>query len=152
MMLRMSRSDYRRLMGAKRPGKSTARQPDPVRYAEWLREMRAGAGVFVAIRTQTPGNSRRHWTLDAREAKQQRSIVTTALQSRRASLPTFPSKVIFTRYGPGRMDRHNLPGALKHIIDAVAKFYGVDDGDARWNFEFAGVVSRFHGVRIELLS
>ena len=48
------------------------------------------------------------------------------------------------------MDRHNLPGALKHIIDGIADAYGVDDGDERWEFVFGQRKYHIHGIEIEI--
>lgn len=123
------------------------------RFQAWLKEMEQGNGVFVAIHTSTPGNSRRHWSAEGRDAKKQRTAACMALLTIRHRLPLFPVHVKFTRYGPSAVDRHNLPGMLKHLIDGVADFYGVDDGDPRWEFEFAPPAKApYWGVRIDIES
>jgi hypothetical protein len=124
-----------------------------MRRKQWEAEMSRLPGIFIGIHTRTPGNGRRHWTRDRDEAESQRESVGMALAAVRQTLPAFPVRARFTRYGC-KADQHNLPGMLKHVIDEVAKFYGVDDGDPRWVFDFAQVVTgrgKF-GVRIELTS
>lgn len=91
--------------------------------------------TFLEIKTSTPGNSKAHWRVEWAKAKSQRQAARLVVQSNK--MPPFPVRVIFTRHSPRKMDRHNLPGALKHIIDGVADAYGVDDGDERWDFQFA---------------
>jgi hypothetical protein len=64
--------------------------------------------------------------------------------------PPFPVKVTFTRCSPRSLDKHNLPGALKHVIDGVADAYGVDDGDDRWQFVFTQRKQSMYGVEITI--
>ena len=102
--------------------------------------------IWLPLKTTTPGNRRRHWRVEAKEAKEQRMAAYLGVLSCRP-LPRFPVKVTLTRVGR-RMDRHNLPGALKHIIDGIADAYRVDDGDERWQFEFAQESGKHPGVRV----
>ncbi len=59
-----------------------------------------------------------------------------------------PAVVTVTRYGPRRMDEHNLPGALKHVIDGIADAFHMNDGDDRWKFECKQEIAPHYGVRI----
>jgi len=106
--------------------------------------------VFVPVRTSTPGNAREHWRVAGKKAKMQRQAAKWTLQGRK--LPPFPVRVKLIRCSSGKLDRHNLPGALKHVIDGVADAYGVDDGDPRWVFEFDQEKSKLVGVRVEIES
>ena len=91
--------------------------------------------VFLpGVKTTTPGNSRRHWRVEWREGKKARELARLALNP--GLLPPFPVKVTITRHSPGKCDKHNLPGALKHCIDGIADAYGIDDGDDGWDFHF----------------
>ena len=67
-----------------------------------------------------------------------------------ASKPPFPVKVTLTRCSPRKLDKWNMGGAMKHIIDGIADAYGVDDGDDRWEFEFKQRKAKTHGVEIEI--
>lgn len=64
-----------------------------------------------------------------------------------------PSVVRFTRIGRKLLDDDNLAGAMKHLRDEVAKYFGVDDGPKgpiRWEYsqrEWFAV-----GVEIEFLN
>lgn len=63
----------------------------------------------------------------------------------------FPIRVQFTRIGGRRLDRSNLPTALKAVEDAVAFMLGADDGSPLWCAEWqqrpggdrVGVMVRF---------
>lgn len=45
-------------------------------------------------------------------------------------------RVLFVRLGCRKMDRSNLPSAMKGCEDAIAFLLGADDGDARWHSSF----------------
>lgn len=59
-------------------------------------------------------------------------------------------RVTFTRLGGKRMDRSNIPAAMKGGEDAAALIIGADDGDTRWRAEFAQEPGGPAGVRIEM--
>ncbi len=105
--------------------------------------------MFIPIRTTTPGNSRGHWAAEGRKARSQRDAACLMVKCQK-NKPPFPVKVTLTRCSPRMMDRHNLPGALKHIIDGIADAYGVDDGDERWQFVFGQRKYHIHGIEIEI--
>lgn len=104
--------------------------------------------IHIPVRTKTPGNGRRHWAVDAKDARQQRSVSRLSINAIGKNRPEFHVKVTLTRISPGKMDRHNLPGALKHVIDGIADAYGVDDGDDRWQFVFDQKKGKAHGVSV----
>jgi hypothetical protein len=104
--------------------------------------------IYLPLRTRTPGNGRRHWAVDAKEAREQRNVSKLFVRGTSRVLPPFPVKVTLTRIGPRKMDQQNLGGALKHIIDGIADAYGVDDGDERWEFIFKQEKNKDYGVRV----
>jgi len=55
-----------------------------------------------------------------------------------------------TRIGGRKLDRSNLPTALKATEDAVAFLIGADDGDPRWQAEWDQEPGGPMGVRIEV--
>lgn len=59
-------------------------------------------------------------------------------------------RVTFTRLGGKRMDRSNIPAAMKGVEDAVALILGADDGDDRWDAEFEQETGGRIGVRIQM--
>jgi hypothetical protein len=84
------------------------------------------------LHTKTPGNSRKHWQHEARAAKRQRGMVSNRLTLHKNLLPPLP-----IRYSMGRIDKWNLGGAFKHIIDGIADAYEVDDRrDDLYDFVF----------------
>jgi hypothetical protein len=59
-------------------------------------------------------------------------------------------RIVFTRLGGRRMDRSNLPTAIKATEDALAFMMGACDGDPRWRSEFAQEPGGAFGVRVEM--
>ena len=59
-------------------------------------------------------------------------------------------RVAITRLGGHRLDRSNLPAALKATEDAVALVLGADDGDPRWRPSWDQEPGGPVGVRVEL--
>lgn len=109
----------------KRPKK---RIVDPVAFNAWLAELRKGRGHVIRIKLVSEANQREHHMVrHKRKVCQQHCIRTSIL-----GIPHDPAKrlrVTITRYGAGTMDSHdNLKGSAKHVIDAIAKIVGIDDG------------------------
>jgi len=93
------------------------------------------AETFIPnIKTTTPGNSRRSFWVEAKEAKNARTK--TKLLCKTLALPPLPAEITLTRHSVGTCDRHNLGGTLKHVIDGIADAYGIDDADPRYHFIF----------------
>lgn len=59
-------------------------------------------------------------------------------------------RVRLVRLGGKRLDRSNLPPALKAVEDALAFILGIDDGDPRWRCEWEQEVGGPAGVRAEV--
>lgn len=87
----------------------------------------------IPVRTSTPGNNRTHWRVAGRIAKEQRRLAGMVTRGQ-AGLPPHPCTVTLTRISAGKCDRHNLLGAMKHVIDGIADAYGIDDGHDGWTF------------------
>lgn len=105
--------------------------------------------IFISgIKTTTPGNCKRHWRAEWAEARTARQLTKARLLAE--NLPAFPVVVTITRHSSGKMDKHNLPGALKHVIDGIADAYGIDDGDERWDFSFAQVKCKREQAGVEI--
>ena len=106
--------------------------------------------IFIPkLKTTTPGNTRRHWRVEAKEAKAARTTAAFYLKAGRA-LPKFPVNVTIIRHSPGKLDRHNMGGAMKHVIDGIADAYGIDDGDDGWDFKFEQVKCKRDHAGIEI--
>lgn len=75
----------------------------------------------------------------AAKARKQRASVDMVLRCKLGSPPALPLIVTVTRVAPGRgLDPHdNLPGACKHVVDAIAVWLGIDDRDPRitWRYD-----------------
>jgi hypothetical protein len=105
--------------------------------------------VFIPVITTTPGNTRKHWRVEAKEAKAQRTAARHMVAVIKDK-PPFPVRVTFTRCSPRSLDRQNMGGAMKHLIDGVADAYGVDDRDERWQFVFIQRKQSLCGVEITI--
>jgi hypothetical protein len=128
------------------------RQPRPhpalVNGWIWLQQHK-NPGVFLPLlRRVNESNSRDHWRVKAKRAKEQRNTANLAL--RQTTQPGYlmrklglPATVTLTRYGPKLMDDDGNQRALKAIRDGVA-----DDGGLA--FRYAQEKAPAYGVRIEV--
>ena len=75
-------------------------------------------------------NTREHWTVKARRAREQRNVTRMALTSQRAWRPetyALPCVVTLTRVAPRPFDGHDgLPSAFKHVVDGIVDSMGLD--------------------------
>lgn len=116
--------------------------------------------VFVPVRTSTPGNSRRHWRADWREAKVQREAARLCTLAALAALPAADRVALLgaksvavrvTRFSGRRLDPQNVLGAVKHVLDGVLNDgIGRDDGSDWYEWEMPSQSRGAPGVRIEL--
>ena len=106
--------------------------------------------IVVPIPTVSEANAHTHWRVRQKRAKSQRLAVTCHLLFRRCDLPALPCIVTMTRLSPRKLDDDNAVGAMKHVRDAIAAYYRVDDGDPRWTWRVAQEKSKAVGVRIEI--
>lgn len=106
--------------------------------------------LTIPIHAINPLNKRQHWR--AVSARGKREKQTTAIYLYRAGkLPPLPVIVTLTRIGKRRCDSDGVAASLKHVRDAIAKAYGVDDGDARYDWRYEQTVGKEYGVRVDLL-
>jgi hypothetical protein len=115
--------------------------------------------IDIPVRTSTPGNTRRHWRAEARDAKAQREAAAKAAMLALAGLATSERKALLaspqvvvklTRFSQRKLDRQNVFGALKHVIDGVADALGVDDGSDWYEWTLPEQAKGKPGVRVEL--
>ncbi len=89
------------------------------------------------IRILSSSNEREHWRPKAKRAARERG---DACMFARATLRTpqaWPIVVTLTRIGSTfiRDEHENLPVGCKSVVDGIADFFGIDDGDktkVRW--------------------
>jgi hypothetical protein len=105
--------------------------------------------IFLNLHTKTRGNNRQHWRVDWQRTKTEREAAKWAVLAEK-DRPPFPVKVTLVRCGPRKLDRHNIPSALKAVVDGIADAYGVDDGDDRWGFVFEQRKQSLYGVEIRI--
>lgn len=117
----------------------------------WESEQNKLPGIFIPIRVGNALNIRLHHMARHREAQRIRKTVGLYLLRGRPS-KALPATVTFSRFGPKRMDDDGLSASLKHARDAVADYFGADDGDSRFTWKYAQEQSPFYGVRVEIES
>ena len=109
-----------------------------------------GLKFEVPIYTTTESNTGGSHFAKARRAAKQREALGWFLVGR--ELPPMPAQIRFTRLGPGKLDGDNLQSSMKHIRDAIAERFGVDDGSDQYEWCYAQERKDFYGVRIEIES
>ena len=94
--------------------------------------------IRCPVRIESEANRRDHWAVRHRRFAKQRSVVALHLLALGGlTRPRPPLVVTLTRIGPRRLDVDNLAGGFKAVIDQVAAWLGVDDGDPRMVWQFA---------------
>lgn len=92
--------------------------------------------LTMQITTVSTLNRREHWAQAAKRKAQHRQQVRAAISG--IPPPSTPCVVVLTRYSSGTLDEHdNLPSAFKHVVDELADWIGVNDGDkekVRWMY------------------
>ena len=91
--------------------------------------------ITIPIRTVSEANQREHWSKrHRRNVAQQARVAWTLFGHEWTALPC---RITLTRIAPRKLDPDNLAGSFKHVQDAVAKWLGVDDGDASLTWVYA---------------
>lgn len=112
--------------------------------------------TIPGLRVTTPGNTRRHWAAERKDAAAQRAAGKLAVLSLgRDALDVLRAapkiRVRFVRVGGRKMDPTNLVSAFKHCQDGMADAIGIDDGSDRYAWEWpAQEPGAGYAVRIEL--
>lgn len=123
---------------------------DATQYKAWLREMDAGPGIFIPMRTYSEANMRSHFYEKSNRTKTQRGNVYCAMYIKKP-MKTLPATVRLTRYGVNLLDDDNIRGALKAVRDEIAHYFGVDDSPTSpLKFEYAQQREKHYGIRIEI--
>jgi hypothetical protein len=126
--------------GAPVSAKARAKRAKAVLVAESFRD----PGTWtVAVATASETNERSKWSRNSRTIAARRAV-SRLMGATLAKLAPFAEhyhrggtlSVLLVRLGGHRLDRSNLPAALKAVEDAVALMLGADDGDPRWDADW----------------
>jgi len=98
--------------------------------------------VSLPLRLVSEANSRDHWAVKAKRAREQRSVVRMRLGAMfgevAGKLAGVPWLITITRVSPGTLDAHdNLPRSCKAVVDGLCDALGVKDNDPRVSFRYA---------------
>ncbi len=111
----------------------------------------------LPVETSSEANGR-EWRKRSNRTQAARKVVSAQLGRDLIYLAAFAAhfhaggalRITFTRLGGRKLDRSNLPTALKSTEDAVALLMGADDGDPRWQPTWEQEPGGAVGVRVEL--
>jgi hypothetical protein len=96
--------------------------------------------VEVPLHLAPVGNRREHPLSRARRTRREIGAVLTALAGRIS--PPLPAVVLLVRVGWNRVDVDGLVASVKGPIDALARWYKVDDSDSRLYWHLAQATTR----------
>lgn len=109
-------------------------------------------GIPMPVHVVTEGNMHEHWRSRYTRRKAQQLRTTAFLEAWRHSgnpWPAPPLTITLTCLGPRRLDAHdNLPMSFKAVVDAIAKWLRIDDGDERLTWQYAQEHSKQHSIRV----
>ncbi len=101
---------------------------------------RRAVAVTVRLHLAPVGNRREHHLARARRTRREHQSVLAGLAG--CSPPRPPVVVLLVRIGWNRLDVDGLVASMKGVIDAVARWLGVDDRDPRVRWHLAQSVTR----------
>lgn len=151
-----------RVVGRFRKTWSTARVTEAVREAAAQAEAAkaiavAGNAVLTVelpLRTISEINTHEHWTKVHKKVGHHRRSVEMAMRAHanaRCLKIKPPCSVRLTRIAPDALDvTDNNPAALKHVIDGVADWLGINDRSPTVTWECCQEQRAQYGVRIEV--
>ena len=105
----------------------------------------------LPVKVVSEANQRCHWSSRFHRFNRQKIRVGFALLPHKHKV-RFPATCVLTRIGPKKLDTDNLAGAFKAVQDSIARMCGVDDGDARWDWQYRQEVGnpKQYAIRIEI--
>jgi hypothetical protein len=90
----------------------------------------------IPVKTVSTLNTREHFRVG--QVRKALHRATTRRIVHTLPKPQLPVIVCLTRHSAGTLDAHdNLPSAMKHVVDEIASWLGIDDADPRvqWRYE-----------------
>lgn len=104
--------------------------------------------LVIPIQTVSEANQREHWAEKNRRKRLQQSAVGWAMLAELGGSTVryeiqWPMRITLVRVRPkGRrkLDKDNCAGSMKHVQDAIAMQFGIDDGDeskVAWEYDQA---------------
>lgn len=104
--------------------------------------------LIPGLKLQSEANNREHWRPKAIRVKKQKLFVGMHLSG--SVFPPLPVLCRIVRIGCRTLDVDNKWGSAKHLIDAIAAHYGIDDRDSRIEWDVTQEKGKEYAVRIEL--
>lgn len=114
--------------------------------------------LHAEIRIESEANRREHWTKKRLRAKHQQAMISNVCRTARGEMRTLrlPLRIVFTRYGPRRIDSDNLAHGFKAVRDALMRWIGdgkTDDGDERieWCYRQVANGQRVYSISVDII-
>jgi hypothetical protein len=113
-----------------------------------------GHSVYLPeMRLVNPCNSRQHWRVVARRAREQRALthaILTMAQKQWTLIFSRHAKVTLTRIAKRKMDSDGLAASFKAVRDGVADVFGIDDGSDYFEWHYEQKIEKYYGVEIRI--
>lgn len=114
--------------------------------------------IHADIRIESEANRREHWTKKRLRSKHQQLMISNVCRTARGEMRSLrlPLRIVFTRFGPRRLDSDNLAGGFKAVRDALMRWIGdgtTDDGDEgiEWCYRQVANGQRVYSISVELI-
>lgn len=106
----------------------------------------------MPVRVVSESNERCHWRERYTRGKAQQLRTLAFLEAWRREgnpWPAPPLTITLTRLAPRKLDKHdNLPMSFKAVVDAIAKWLRIDDGDDRLTWRYEQEYCKQHSIRV----
>jgi hypothetical protein len=135
-----------------------AGQDDDPRALSNVLSKRHFVSVTAKIKTVNELNRRSTMFKDRVKRNHDAGLIELLLRSKTKRKPVFPVVVALTRFAPPGVGRHRqldphdaLPAAMKHSVDAVARFLGIDDAEVdKVTWQYAQVEAKTYSVQVDI--
>lgn len=103
--------------------------------------------IFIPVRVVSEANQREYFMAKYRRKSEQQDLVTITLAAK-----GFPRdwpgqlRITLTKIGGYRCDQDNRAGAFKHVVDALFRWIGRDDGERDIKFFYEWKPKPRHGL------
>lgn len=139
-MLRLTEAEYAALLTQRQARTAAYQRPGtaqpPARPVAKVTNTDGVLRAVLPVKLVNGSNERAGWWTKAKRAKRERRAVHQAIPT--TLLPPLPVAVTITavRRGTRPFDCDGLRTAGKHIRDAIAELYGVDDGSPLYTWDY----------------
>lgn len=105
----------------------------------------------IPVRLVSGANLREHWAVKSKRNRLQRESARIAtIAALRGGIFHPPATITIERVGKRNLDSDNLAISAKAVRDGIADALGIDDGDARLDWQYRQSVGKEYTVRVTI--